>query len=159
MNLFLKLILIKFFGFIKKLIKSTLYNRDIYFYCDFHGHSSKPNFFLYGCQKENIQNYEKIFMKIYQKNNNNFDINNCINKINQSKIKTGRAILKNEFNIDLSYCLETSMTSYTFPINSKKYFPFSIERYKKIGNDFCLSLNEISDENKFYSLLYEMNNI
>ena len=144
---------------IKKLIKSTLYNRDIYFYCDFHGHSSKPNFFLYGCQKENIQNYEKIFMKIYQKNNNNFDINNCINKINQSKIKTGRAILKNEFNIDLSYCLETSMTSYTFPINSKKYFPFSIERYKKIGNDFCLSLNEISDENKFYSLLYEMNNI
>ena len=140
---------------IKKLIRKTLKNRDIYFYCDFHGHSSKSNFFLYGCQKENVQNYEKVFMRHYQRINNNFDINNCINKINQSKIKTGRAILKNEFGIDLSYCLETSMTSYTSPIISKKYFPFSIERYKKIGNDFCLSLNNIIDESKIYSYLNE----
>ena len=98
-------------------------------------------------------------MRNYQKINNNFDINNCINKINQSKIKTGRAILKNEFGIDLSYCLETSMTSYTSPIISKKYFPFSIERYKKIGNDFCLSLNHITEESKIYSYLNENDNI
>jgi len=96
-------------------------------------------------------------MKILQKNNNIFDINSCVNKINQNKIKTGRAILKNEFKIDLSYCLESSMINYTNPLNSKKYFPFYIEKYKKIGFDFCLSLNELFDSNTFNKLLNELN--
>ena len=142
---------------IKKLIKFTLLHREIEFYCDFHGHSNKSNCFLYGCEKKGVANIEKIFMKILQKNNNTFDINSCVNKINQSKIKTGRAILKNEFKIDLSYCLESSMISYTNPINSKKYFPFNIEKYKKIGFDFCLSLNELFDSNNFNKLLNELN--
>ena len=33
----------------------------------------------------------------------------CTNKINPSKTKTARAILKNKFDIDFSYCLETSI--------------------------------------------------
>ena len=33
-----------------KMIQKTLDSRDIYFFCDFHGHSNKHNFFLYSCK-------------------------------------------------------------------------------------------------------------
>jgi hypothetical protein len=124
------------------MIKKTLNCRNIYFYCDFHGHSGKQNFFLYGCQKDGMENFPKKFMEIYSKKNNIFSLNDCVQKIMPNKMNTCRALLKNEFNIDLSYCLEASMFSYNIKgdINDKKIYPFTIERYKQIGMDFCLSL-------------------
>ena len=52
------------------IIKKTLNNRNIFLYCDFHGHSGKQNFFLYGCAKEGNENYHKKFMDIFAKKNN-----------------------------------------------------------------------------------------
>ena len=139
------------------MIKKTLYCRNIYFYCDFHGHSGKQNFFLYGCPKEGMENFHKKFMEIYSKRNNIFSLSDCMHKIMPNKMNTCRALLKHKFNIDLSYCLETSMYSYNIKgENDKKVFPFTIEKYKQIGMDFCLSLfdfinpqnGEIFEDNK-----------
>ena len=133
------------------MIKKTLNCRNIYFYCDFHGHAGKQNFFLYGCQKEGVENFPKKFMEIYSKKNNIFSLNDCIHKIMPNKMNTCRALLKNYFNIDLSYCLETSLFSYNIKgdNNDKKVYPFTIEKYKQIGRDFCLSLFDlINPENE-----------
>ena len=135
------------------LIKKTINCRNIYFYCDFHGHSGKQNFFLYGCPKEGMENFHKKFMEIYSKKNNIFSLNDCMHKIMPNKMNTCRVLLKNEFNIDLSYCLETSMYSYNIKgENDKKIYPFTIEKYKQIGMDFCLSLfdyiNPQNEENE-----------
>ena len=122
-----------------EIIKKTLNCRKIYLYCDFHGHSGKQNFFLYGCSLE-----EKKFMEIFAKKNNIFNLNDCVWKIIPKKNNTCRALLKNVFDIDYSYCLETSMYSYLMKddINGNKTVPFNIEKYKQIGKDFCLSLFE-----------------
>ena len=127
------------------IIKKTLNNRNIFFYCDFHGHSGKHNYFLYGCPKEGNENYHKKFMEIYAKKSNIFSLNDCVHKIMPKKINTCRALLKNVFSVDLSYCLETSMFSYVLKdeINGKKICPFTIEKYKQIGMDFCLSLFDL----------------
>ena len=123
------------------MIKKTINSREIYFYCDFHGHSGKQNYFLYGCPKEGMENFHKKFMEIYSKKSNIFSLNDCIHKILPNKMNTCRVLLKNQFNIDLSYCLETSMYSYNIKgENDKKVYPFTIERYKQIGMDFCLTL-------------------
>ena len=123
------------------MIKKTINSREIYFYCDFHGHSGKQNFFLYGCPKEGMENFHKKFMEIYSKKSNIFSLNDCLHKILPNKMNTCRVLLKNQFNIDLSYCLETSMYSYGLKGESdKKIYPFTIERYKQIGMDFCLTL-------------------
>lgn len=145
---------------IKRLLKLTCMHREIYFFCDFHGHSTKSNFFIFGCEKKNSPGFEKVFMKIFEKINNNFEINYCVNKISQSKIRTGRAIVKNEFKVDLSYCLESSMNSYynTNSKNKKNVFPFSMERYKKVGNDFCIALNELIDKDNFNKVLTDIKN-
>lgn len=142
---------------LKNLINKTLINRPIFFYCDFHGHSNKSNFFLYGCQKENAPNYENVFMNVIHQINPHFDLSNCVNKIHANKTKTGRAILKNEFKVDLSYCLETSMTSIFHKEKKNKYIPFTIKEYKKIGHDFCLALHEISNEEKFNQTIESLN--
>lgn len=127
------------------IIKKTLNNRNIFLYCDFHGHSGKHNYFLYGCPKEGNENYHKKFMEIYAKKSNIFNLNDCDHKIMPKKMNTCRALLKNVFSVDLSYCLETSMFSYVLKdeINGKKICPFTIEKYKQIGMDFCLSLFDL----------------
>ena len=120
------------------MIKKTLRSRNIFLYCDFHGHSGKQNFFIYGCQKE-----EEKFMQIYYKKNQMFSLNDCVYKILPNKTKTSRALLKNEFGIDYSFCLESSMYSCCIGGGKnvvKKIIPFSIEKYKQIGKDFCLTL-------------------
>jgi hypothetical protein len=75
----------------------------------------------------------------------------CTNKINPSKTKTARAILKNKFDIDFSYCLETSIGAMRTKDGS--VFPYTINQYKKIGRDFCVALNKLSEPKTFFSVL------
>ena len=152
--------------FCHQMIKKTLDCREIYFFCDFHGHSNKHNFFLYSCKsksefikignnceipnpnKKKLTHYELIFQEIFSKENIFFDKNSCINKILPSKIKTARAILKNKYNIDFSYCLETSLGS--MKASNGNIIPFSIEQYKKVGRDFGISLNKLNNPKIYY---------
>ena len=155
--------------FCHQMIRKTLNSRDIYFFCDFHGHSNKYNFFLYSCKskcdfikigvnnqvpnpnKKRLTFYELIFQEIYSKENVFFDKTSCVNKIFPSKIKTARAVLKNKYNIDFSYCLETSLGA-TRAANGR-IVPFTIEQYKKVGRDFGISLYKFSIP-KIYYLSY-----
>lgn len=138
----------------KEIIKKTLQSRDIFLFCDFHGHSNKNNFFLYSCpiKKNKPNNYQEMILpKIYQKKNDYFDPSSCIYKIAQSKLKTARAVVRNEFGVDLSYCLESSIGSITLGENTFSFF--TPQTYTKIGSDFCLSLLDMSDKSLFNEML------
>ena len=152
-----------------KMIQKTLNSRNIHFFCDFHGHSSKNNFFLYSCKSRNdflkvgynsiipnphkkkLSYIELIFQEIFSKENIYFDKYSCINKILPSKIKTARAVLKNRYNIDFSYCLETSLGGVRQMIEDSPLIPFSIQEYKKIGKDFGESLGKMCVGKIYYS--------
>ena len=152
-----------------KMIQKTLNSRNIHFFCDFHGHSSKNNFFLYSCKarsefikvgqnslipnphKKKLSFIELIFQEIFSKENIYFDKYSCINKILPSKIKTARAVLKNRYNIDFSYCLETSLGGAKQIIEDSPLVPFSIQEYKKIGKDFGESLGKMCIGKIYYS--------
>jgi len=149
--------------FTKEMIKKTLLSRDIFLFCDFHGHSNKPNFFLYGCPSNkkikinSAYNFlEMIIAKFYSIKNDIFDHKSCIYKIIAKKLKTARAVLKNEFNIDLSYCLESSIGHIT--IGEKKSDFLTPKIYEKIGRDFCLSIFELQEKNIFNDILYKLQN-
>jgi hypothetical protein len=152
-----------------KMIKKTEESRDIYFFCDFHGHSNKHNFFLYSCkskfeylhldentiiqnpQKMKLTYYELVFQFILNKENTFLDRFSCVNKILPSKTKTSRAILKTKYNVDFSYCLETSIAS--MKTKEGNVIPYTINQYKKIGKDFCISLNKLIEPKIFFSVL------
>ena len=152
-----------------KMIKKTLDSRDIYFFCDFHGHSNKHNFFLYSCkskyeylqldentiipnpQKYKLTFYELVFQFILNRENAYLDRFSCTNKIIPSKTKTSRAILKTKFNVDFSYCLESSIAA--MKTKEGNTIPYTINGYKKIGKDFCIALNKLIDPKIFFSVL------
>ena len=156
----------------KQMVVKTLNSRDVYLFCDFHGHSTKSNFFLYSCKTgvpvsgnpnstitQNPKNstlIELIFPHLYNKENFIFDKASCVNKISPSKIKTARAVLKNEFGIDFSYCLESSMASVRLPNGS--YTPFTIDLYKNIGKDFCICLAKMINNKIYYAALNVIRN-
>ena len=149
----------------KQMIQKTVNSRDIYLFCDFHGHSTKNNFFLYSCKNipmcasystSIINNNKGTFIDqvlpyLFHKENFYFDRNACVNKINPSKIKTARAVLKNEFKVDLSYCLESSMGS--IKLANGTLIPFTIELYKNIGKEFCIALSKMINTKMFYAVL------
>ena len=152
-----------------KMIERTLDSRDIYFFCDFHGHSNKYNFFLYSCkskcdilnldeettipnpQKSKLTYYELVFQFILNKENIFLDRFSCTNKINAQKTKTSRAILKTKYDVIFSYCLESSIGG--MKERNGNIIPFTINEYKKIGKDFCISLNKLIEPKIFFSIL------
>ena len=152
-----------------KMIQKTLESRDIYFFCDFHGHSNKHNFFLYSCkskydylqldectiipnpQKFKLTYYELVFQFILNRENTLLDRFSCTNKIAPAKTKTARAILKTKFNVDFSYCLETSIAA--MKTKEGNLVPYTINQYRKIGRDFCVSLNKLIEPKIFFSVL------
>ena len=95
--------------------------------------------------------YELVFETILNKENPFLDRFSCTNKIIPSKTKTARAILKTNFNIEFSYCLETSIGA--MRAKDGNVFPYTINQYKKIGRDFCVSLNKLSEPKIFFSVL------
>jgi len=144
-----------------QMIQKTLNSRDIYLFCDFHGHSCKQNFFIYSCKNKNenlnmkdnkkFSYHELVFPNIFSKENIYFDKKSCIDKINPSKLKTARAVLKMRYHINLSYCLECSTGAIKLPNGFLK--PFNIELYKKIGRDFCITLSKLINSKIYFSVL------
>ena len=102
-------------------------------------------------QKFKLTFYELVFQYILNKENILLDRFSCTNKIIPSKTKTSRAILKTKFNVDFSYCLETSLAA--MKTKDGNIIPFTINQYKKIGKDFCISLNKLIDPKIFFSVL------
>ena len=138
-------------------IQKTLNSREIFLYCDFHGHSNKNNFFIYSCKIKNEKRKftELILPYLYKFENDIFDKKSCVDKIAPDKINTGRAVLKTKYNIDFSYCLESSMGCYR---TQNGIFPFTIEDYKKIGKDFCKALLKLNNNKTFFNTLNYIKN-
>ncbi len=145
----------------KEMIKKTLLSREVYLFCDFHGHSNKPNFFLYGCPTSrklrtqlNLSYQEMVLSRIYSGKNDMFDHKSCIYKIAQKKMKTARAVVKNELNIDFSFCLESSIGYISIGENKSCFYTPSF--YNKIGYDFCVSLHDLVNKDVFSEMLQKI---
>ena len=95
--------------------------------------------------------YELVFQFILNRENTFLDRFSCTNKIIPSKTKTSRAILKTKYNVDFSYCLESSIAA--MKTKEGNTIPFTINTYKKIGKDFCIALNKLIDPKIFFSVL------
>ena len=102
-------------------------------------------------QKYKLTFYELVFQFILNKENAFLDRFSCTNKIIPSKTKTSRAILKTKYNVDFSYCLESSVAA--MRTKEGNTIPFTINGYKKIGKDFCIALNKLIDPKIFFSVL------
>jgi murein tripeptide amidase MpaA len=62
----------------KIMMQKTQESREILFYCDYHGHSSKKDLFMYGCSNIKADRLkERIFPMLYDKNYDHFKFEAC----------------------------------------------------------------------------------
>ena len=157
--------------YLKKLISI---NKPLFF-CDFHGHSNMANCALYccsppkkkknkffNCPNSNVKPYhfyeEKVFMRIFEEEAKYYEKSGEKYNLQKSKLKSARGVIYNEFNIYLSYALETGlMTKYNKinnNINTEIILePSTINEYYQIGMDFVSSFIKWDNKSKFYAVL------
>ena len=141
--------------YVNEIINKILKNNEIFFFCDFHGHSNKQNYFLYSCGENNNEN-DLALIHLFNRDSIYFDKKACYNKISPQKMKTARAVMKNKYGIELSFCLESSLCSFKLPNGS--IYPFNIDSYKKIGKDFIYILSKFCN-NKIYNSVISVVNL
>lgn len=66
----------------KDMMRKTLKQREIIFYCDYHGHSQKRNLFMYGCSNsKSCRLKERIFPLMFDRAYENFKFDTCNFKV------------------------------------------------------------------------------
>ena len=95
--------------YIKQHIKKLQEERDMFLYCDLHGHSRKKNVFQYGCSgKINDRLKERIFPALMEKNCDIFSFADCSFIVQKAKESTARVVAWKEMGITNTYTLEAS---------------------------------------------------
>lgn len=121
----------------KQMIKKTLESREIFFYCDFHGHSRARNMFMYGCNNtiKDRKLKERIFPYIFSQHSENFSFENCSFAIQKSKETTARVVMHREFSLINSFTCECSFLG-----PNKGFYKdchFTISMFLELGKEFC----------------------
>ena len=62
---------------IYKLVKKMKEEKNLVFFCDFHGHSRKKNIFMYGCSGKDPNRREMIFPLLMRNNCSVLSFKDC----------------------------------------------------------------------------------
>ncbi|XP_048386500.1 cytosolic carboxypeptidase 2-like [Stegostoma tigrinum] len=131
----------------KKMVEELQKDNYILLYGDLHGHSRKPNAFMYGCSQTGatcqfeILNYlrERIFpWLISQRDPERFDWKSCKFHIQKCKESTGRVVMYRQLGLVDSFTLEASFSGAVKEQLAERHF--NIQDFMSIGKTFCESI-------------------
>lgn len=138
----------------KQLMHKIQQNREVLFFCDFHGHSTKHNVFMYGCDRENgpLKFTEMVFPCIMsriagEKEQNHqilkhltfwpstgvFSFADSSFKMKKEKESTARVVVRRQFNMTHSYTFESSIYGCNFGPHCGQHFSVDVGA---CGNSF-----------------------
>eukprot|EP00961_Rhodomonas_salina_P116669 1570249-Rhodomonas_salina.1 len=145
----------------KKLIQSLTLQRRLLMFCDVHGHSSKPNTFMYGCNSAAFgtslfgqmdmhrQGFrrEQAFPKRFSELCPAMSFKDCKFQVDKAKESTGRGVVFKEFGIVHSYTLEASFLGLETPRDESGsedgapfYTHFNPSHLQDIGAQFIFAI-------------------
>ena len=128
----------------KMMIKKLQEDRDIFLFCDIHGHSRKKNVFMYGNSgKVNDRLKEKIFPCLLDKNSDIFNFSDCNFAVQKAKESTARVVIWKEQGITNSFTLEASFCG----ADQGKFadYHFNTDMLQEIGHRFCDTILDFCD--------------
>lgn len=89
-----------------KQLQSENYMIDVF--ADLHGHSKKPNSFIYACSMDNDNYACRIFPKVFSKITEFFSYNDCTYGIDTYKSNSARGVIFNKLKTPNIFTIETS---------------------------------------------------
>jgi len=126
------------------MIRKFQEEREVFLFCDFHGHSRRKNVFMYGCSnKPNDLNKEKLFPNLLSKNCNIFSFSDTCFTVQKSKESTGRVVAWKDLGIQNSYTLEASFCGSDFGVFAD--YHFNREMLEDVGHQFCQTIYDFCE--------------
>ena len=123
----------------KKLIKKIHVERNCVMYCDLHGHSRKPNIFMYGCDRKGAPEETRIFPLLLSKINPLFDFSSSRFGVQKSKEATARvAVFKELKTCPLVYTMESTFSGLSKGIYNGLHI--TTDMLESMGRDLCRGL-------------------
>lgn len=120
--------------------------RQIWIYCDLHGHSKKKNSFFYGCNTAANGGFlswtiVRLLPRIFAQKTHMFNYKDCRFRVEPYKIGTARIVAWKQFQITHSFTLENSFYGYSLGEDENRVF--TPEDYSDIGVKFTMSIYEM----------------
>ena len=127
----------------KAMIKKVKEDRDVFMFCDIHGHNGKKNIFLYGCPVPDGSRKEQIFPVIMSKNCDVFSFKDCSWAIPKDRENCARVVVWREFGIVNSFTLEISYLG--AGMGKFECYHFNLSLFNHMGESFLKSIYDSAD--------------
>ncbi|KFW61170.1 Cytosolic carboxypeptidase 3, partial [Pygoscelis adeliae] len=126
----------------RNMIKRVMGERDVFLYCDIHGHNRKQNVFMYGCERKQQAKapyvHPHVFPLMLSKScPDKFSFPDCRFRVRKSKEGTGRVVMW-KMGINNSYTLEASICG--SKLGCRQSTHFDMKDLESIGQHFCDAL-------------------
>lgn len=132
------------FAIKQKLQEIVNKGKQIYVYCDLHGHSKLLNSFIYACHKVSCGSFcswtkVRLLPRILAKKCHLVDYHKCSFKVEPEKVNTARVIVWKEFKVTNSFTMESSIYGYSL---GDEVVWFSEREYIRIGEALMNALHD-----------------
>jgi len=141
----------------KQMIRKLQETREVFVFCDIHGHSRKKNAFMYGCEsriRQGQQFHECILPKMLSQKAEIFSYDDCSFVVPKSKEGCGRVVAARELGILFAYTLEASFCGASFGRHQDAHF--TPRHFEQLGHAFCETLCELNDQSKMNGVLQDL---
>ena len=123
----------------KKLIRDLHQERGVLLYADLHGHSSKQNVFIYGCNNKQKPGECRVFPLILSKLSGYFDFSSCRFGVQKSKDATARVAMYKELQTCPNiFTMESTFSGIDFGPAAGQYM--TTQHLEDIGRDLCRTI-------------------
>ena len=129
---------------LKRCVKGFKKERRVGLYVDLHGHSSKPNVFVYGCEAKRCREWhsnhkpavfsELVFPSLLEERCSIFSMADSSFKLRKSKLGTGRAVMWHE-GIPHTFTLESSFGGASQGPHAGRHF--GVQDLRNVGREMC----------------------
>ncbi|XP_031548835.1 cytosolic carboxypeptidase 2-like isoform X2 [Actinia tenebrosa] len=135
----------------KKMLESFREIHEVSIYCDLHGHSRKPNVFMYGCTEDpkvgSVTNFleERLFpWMMSQRAPDKFSFQGCKFIVRKCKESTARVVMWRQLGIANSFTMEATFCGANFG-DMERGRHFNTRDFQDMGRHFCEVLMEYSE--------------
>ncbi|XP_054242758.1 cytosolic carboxypeptidase 3 [Indicator indicator] len=134
----------------RSMIKRVMEERDVFLYCDIHGHNKKQNVFMYGCESKQHSKaphmHPRGFPLLLSKScPDMFSFPDCRFRVRKGREGTGRVVMW-KMGINNSYTLEASICG--SKLGCRQMTHFDMKDLESIGQHFCDALFNYCVHNK-----------
>ncbi|CAM9151585.1 unnamed protein product, partial [Phaeothamnion confervicola] len=131
---------------LRQMVAGLAATRDVALYVDLHGHSRKPNVFMYGCENpanEKLYLRERVVPTLLARASSTFCLESCSFEVVAAKGGCGRVVMREQVGIVSSFTMEASFMGADRGPHAGLHF--GTAHFERMGWALCKVLLDVGD--------------